>query len=100
MENFFESKWPSRPAWSPDGRFVSFLSTDWTGQELFAVDRSSGAPIQLTRTGEYLGGSTWNSAGGFGAWAPDGRRLVYEHNGDVYRRLGAGRRNDPADGYG
>lgn len=84
MAAFFESKWPSRPAWSPDGRFVSFLWTDWRGQELYAAERSGGAPIQLTRTGDYVGGSTWNSAGTFGAWSPDGRRLVYSHDGDLF----------------
>lgn len=84
MPTFFESKWPSRPAWSPDGRFVSFLWTDWRGQELYAVDRAGGPPIQLTRTGDYVGGSTWNSAGTFGAWAPDSRRIVYSHEGDLF----------------
>ena len=84
MTTFFESKWPSRPAWSPDGRFVSFLWTDWAGQELYVAERSGGAPIQLTKTGDYLGGSTWNSSGSFGVWSPDSRSIVYGYRGDLY----------------
>ena len=84
MTTFFESKWPSRPSWSPDGRFVSFLWTDWAGQDLYVADRSGGAPIQLTKTGDFVGGSTWNSSGGFGVWSPDSRSIVYSIDGDLY----------------
>lgn len=29
---FLSARWPSRPVWSPDDRFVSFLWTDWKTQ--------------------------------------------------------------------
>ena len=84
VESYLEGRWPSRPTWSPDGRHLSFLWTDWRGQELYVVPATGGAPVQLTKLGGFVGGSTWNSAGSFGAWSPDGRRIVYAHEGDLY----------------
>lgn len=84
MSTFLESKWPSRPSWSPDGRYLSFLWTDWVNQNLYAVAASGGPPIQLTRSNGFVGGSTWNSAGGFGAWSPDSEQIVYSMDGDLF----------------
>ena len=84
MSTFLEAKWPSRPSWSPDGRYLSFLSTDWVGQNLYAVAAAGGPPIQLTKGDGFVGGSTWNSAGSFGSWAPDSRQIVYSADGDLF----------------
>ena len=84
METYLNARWPSRPAWSPDGRYISFLWTDWVGQNLFVVPVDGGPPIQITKEDGFVGGSTWNSAGAFGAWAPDGRALVYSLRGDLF----------------
>jgi dipeptidyl aminopeptidase/acylaminoacyl peptidase len=83
METYLHARWPSRPAWSPDGRYVSFLWTDWVGQDLYVVPAAGGAPVALTQGKGFVGGSTWNSSGGFGAWSPDSQHLVYSLDGDL-----------------
>ncbi len=60
----------AKPRWSPDGRYLSFLSTP-TGSDkpqIMLLDRRGGDARPLTKVegdiGEY-------------AWAPDGKRLVF-----------------------
>jgi dipeptidyl aminopeptidase/acylaminoacyl peptidase len=84
MESYLQARWPSRPGWSPDGRYISFLSTDWKTQDLYVVAAEGGAPIALTRSSDFLGGSTWNSAGQFGDWSPDAKHILYSEGGDLY----------------
>jgi dipeptidyl aminopeptidase/acylaminoacyl peptidase len=84
MDTYLGARWPSRPAVSPDGRYVSFLWTDWQTQDLYVVATSGGPPVPLTHSPGFLGGSTWNSAGQFGSWAPDSRRIVYANGGDLF----------------
>lgn len=84
MEDYLQGRWPSRPAWSPDGRFISFLWTDWKTQNLYAAAPEGGGPIQLTRSAGFLGGPTWNSAGQFGEWSPDGTSILYADQGDLF----------------
>ena len=84
MEAYLTARWPSRPALSPDGRYVSFLWTDWKTQDLYVVAAEGGSPKALTHSTGFLGGSTWNSAGQFGNWAPDGSRIAYADGGDLY----------------
>lgn len=84
MADYLEGRWPSRPAWSPDGRYVSALWTDWVSQQLYVAPADGGAPVALTRVDDFLGGPTWNSAGAFGEWSPDSRQIVYGRDGDLY----------------
>ncbi len=84
MEIYLQARWPSRPSWSPDGRYVSFLWTDWKTQDLYVVAAEGGPPIKLTRSSDFLGGSTWNSAGQFGEWSPDAKEILYSEDGDLY----------------
>ncbi len=85
MAAFLEGRWPSRPSWSPDGQYVSFLSTDWVTQDLYYVPAEGGDPIALTHASGFVGGPRWDGAEPFGSWAPGARALVYAHEGDLYR---------------
>jgi dipeptidyl aminopeptidase/acylaminoacyl peptidase len=84
MAHYLEGRWPSRPAWSPDGRYVSFLWTDWVQQQLYVAAAAGGPPIQLTEVDGFLGGPTWNSSGSFGEWSPDSRRILFSLDGALH----------------
>lgn len=67
----------THPAWSPDGRYIAFAS-DQPGGGLMIMD---------------AGGSEVEQVAPFGGtphWSHDGRQLVFESNGNVYRVLAEG----------
>ncbi len=58
----------SSPAWSPDGKFLSFLAARNDGEtQVWALDRRGGEAVELTEVEE--GVSDY-------AWSPDGTRLA------------------------
>ena len=59
----------SRPRWSPDGKFLAFVSSrqDSKAAQVWLLNRSGGEAVRLT---DVKGGVTDY------AWAPDGRRLA------------------------
>jgi len=58
----------SRPRWSPDGRYLSFLSARDGGEtQVWALDRRGGEGIRLTDVKQGVEAYEW---------APDGKRMV------------------------
>jgi len=60
----------AKPRWSPDGRYLSFLSTPAGSEkpQIMLLDRRGGEPQALTKVAGDIGDY---------AWAPDGKRLVF-----------------------
>ena len=57
----------AHPAWSPDGRWVAFVTWSPDGGHLYKVAAGGGTPIRLT---------TMSAIYQQPAWAPDGARIV------------------------
>ncbi|XHR92281.1 prolyl oligopeptidase family serine peptidase [Mucilaginibacter sp. UC70_90] len=59
----------SAPRWSPDGKYLSFLSSrdSKTGSQVWLIDRRGGEGVKLTNIKGDLSDY---------AWSPDGKRLV------------------------
>lgn len=56
------------PAWSPDGRWIAYVTWSANGGHVWKVrSDGSGAPVQLTQVPAYYRGSVWS---------PDGSRIV------------------------
>jgi dipeptidyl aminopeptidase/acylaminoacyl peptidase len=60
----------AKPRWSPDGRYLAFLSTAAGSEkaQIMLLDRRGGGARQLTSVAGEIGDY---------AWAPDGKRLVF-----------------------
>jgi dipeptidyl aminopeptidase/acylaminoacyl peptidase len=74
----FSPESESAPKWSPDGKYISFLSSrpgPARGNQVWLLERSGGEARQLT---QFKGGVTSYE------WSPDGKRLalVRRHGGD------------------
>ena len=70
------------PAWSPDGRWIAFLSNRAEGWDLYAAPAAGGDAQRLTR------GATADDP----AWSPDGRRVAVHRRGGIdLARLDGGR---------
>jgi dipeptidyl aminopeptidase/acylaminoacyl peptidase len=58
----------SRPQWSPDGRYLSFMAARNGGKtQVWALDRRGGEAQALTSVAQGVGGYEWS---------PDGKRLL------------------------
>jgi len=68
----FDDAGASRPAWSPDGRYVSFLSTRGSGDtprtQIWTMRADGGEPVRVTEAKESV--STYS-------WSPDSTRIAY-----------------------
>ena len=62
---------------------MSFLSTDWSEQNLFVVPAEGGEPLALVHGEGFVGGSSWDAVEAFGSWSEDSRRLAFNVRGEV-----------------
>ena len=60
---------PGNLAWSPDGRWLAFLSAEQNGVDVFVYHRESGATTRLSQEAGVEFGL---------AWSPDSRYLLYQ----------------------
>src|SRR5205085_868849 len=85
----------SRPRWSPDGKYLAFLSERNEGKtQIWLLDRRSGEEEQLTETIQDVDGFEWapdskrlaltfedhppDEEGP--AWSPDGKQIAFSSN--------------------
>jgi len=81
-ERFLTTKFSDQDAaFSPDGRWIAYASNESGKFEVYVRAFAAGAPAA---------GERWpisNSGGGFPAWLPNGRELLYQ-SGDQIMRVG------------
>src|SRR5260221_8853999 len=85
-----EIRHPSRASWSPDGRRVAYVWDRGGVQDLYLVDAAGGGPKALTRHAD-------GSVDGL-FWSADGRSVLFERNGDLWRGEGGGGGGPPPRG--
>jgi len=84
----------SSPQWSPDGKYLSFLSSDGdkSKTQIWLLDRRGGASQQLTKVKEEINDYHWS---------PDGKRILlemsedYEDTGDTKKDTDAAKAPRP-----
>src|SRR5262245_26701348 len=84
----FTNENENAPRWSPDGKYISFLSSrpgPMRGTQVWVLDRSGGEARQFT---QLRGGLTSYD------WSPDGKRLV------IVKRHGDESADEPPEGEG
>jgi Tol biopolymer transport system component len=56
-----------QPVWSPDGKWIAYVTWSAEGGQIWKVPSTGGQPQQLTRTASFYSDP---------AWSPDGARIV------------------------
>ncbi len=56
-----------QPAWSPDGKWIAYVTWSSAGGQIWKIPAGGGAPAQLTQTAAFYSDP---------AWSPDGERIV------------------------
>ncbi len=65
-----------QPTWSPDGKWLAYVTWSNAGGQLWKVPAEGGAPVQLTKTPALYSNPVWS---------PDGTRIVLLR-GNAYDR--------------
>ena len=84
MDAFLHGQWIYQPAWSPDGKYIAYVSDDWVRQNIFVVPASGGTPTRVSDSPSFIGNPSFNSAGEAPSWAPDSRAILYAQDGDLF----------------
>ncbi len=58
------------PAWSPDGRYIAFVTWSRDGGHIYRVASEGGQPEQLTRRAAYYS---------YPAWSPDNTKIAFTY---------------------
>jgi Tol biopolymer transport system component len=58
----------SEPAWSPDGRFIAYVSESEGKRDIWVMQADGGHPVRLTNSG---------GVNDQPSWAPDGSKIAY-----------------------
>jgi Tol biopolymer transport system component len=69
-----------QPAWSPDGKWIAYVSWNSTGGQLWKIPAGGGPPVQLSKSLALYSNP---------AWSPDGSRIVLLR-GNAYDRENSG----------
>ena len=62
-----------RPAWSPDGARIAFVSTRDGNPEIYVMNADGTSPVRLTSYAGYDADP---------AWSPDGSRIAFSSDRD------------------
>ncbi|MEX0785880.1 MAG: S9 family peptidase [Dehalococcoidia bacterium] len=67
-QRFTQGKHDHSPRWSPDGRYLAFVSSRDEKNQIYLLPLEGGEPRQLTKT---------KFGAGQPVWSPDGKRIAY-----------------------
>ncbi len=91
--------------YSPDGRRIAFYSTRSGAAEIWTCEEDGSRPRMLTSLSSK---NSWPGNYAWPHWSPDGRRIVFDFQGDIYaidsaggiaERLTAGPEDESAPSY-
>ncbi|HVB37035.1 MAG TPA: DPP IV N-terminal domain-containing protein, partial [Vicinamibacterales bacterium] len=82
INSLLDIRFPSGPAWSPDGKTIAFLWDRAGVQNIFTVAAAGGAPVALTHDDSGLIGSLF--------WSHDGRTIYFTRQGGLWQVPAAG----------
>jgi Tol biopolymer transport system component len=72
LRKLVDAKEPQSLAWSPDGTRISYLDSTWSKSKLYVSAVDGAETRELSRHA------------GSPAWSPDGDKLAFEKDGDIY----------------
>lgn len=78
----------AKPAWSPDGRKIAFMSNRDGKDDIFVVNADGSGLRNLTRSRGNYPKRIWWASGDGPMWSPDGRKIVFRSDRLYHGRPG------------